>query len=40
MGEQYLQAGRLSEAQAVYRSLMRLNPAQAERYRALLSSSG
>jgi tetratricopeptide (TPR) repeat protein len=39
VGEQYLQAGRLTEAQAVYRSLMRLNPAQAERYRALLGST-
>ncbi|HXF70411.1 MAG TPA: tetratricopeptide repeat protein [Thermoflexus sp.] len=39
IGEQYLQEGRLSEARAVYQSLIQLNPDRAVHYRALMERS-
>ncbi len=36
IGEQYLRAGRLGEARAVYQSLIQLNPGRAAHYRALM----
>ncbi|WP_376791661.1 tetratricopeptide repeat protein [Thermoflexus sp.] len=39
IGEHYLQEGRLSEARAVYQSLIQLNPDRAVHYRALMERS-